>query len=302
MPRCCCWRFSLSTFGWCCCCCTVPTSKQALPLLDSKRSPAIAKCLTTKEIHVPNAYVKLKNKSPSKSQIRIVTIFDTHMHHSTTRTPPGDILIIAGDFTNWTTTNENTQVVLRWLASLKQYKYKIAICGNHEVGFNEDDPSETAQMFKQKADTIYLQDSSFEAFGLKFYGTPWHPKRGCFFHAEAFAKPTKELKTIFGNIPSDTDVLITHVPPYGVRDAETAGHIGSDSLLNNSRNRIKPLLHVFGHVHGTNGISYLQGSDTVFVNTATTTFVFDVIFDTKSIASTNAPTDEYKIEETNIDL
>ena len=38
-------------------------------------------------------------------------------------------------------------------------------------------------------------------------------------------------------------------------------------------------MHVFGHVHGANGITYLKGCDTTFVNTATKCNVFDVMFE-----------------------
>ena len=299
MPKCCCLccvcRFGLSTFGWCCCCCTVPKSNDQLPLLDVERKmPITYESLTINEIYISESYLSLKNKSClTKSRIRIVTTSDTHMHHTNMRMPSGDILIIAGDFTNWKTTKENQQSVLKWLSTLNQYKYKIIISGNHEVGINENNPNETKELFlKYGGNTIYLQDDEFEAFGLKFYGTPWHPKRGCLFHAEAFAKPISKLNKIFNNIPNDTDILITHVPPYGIRDNETAGHIGSDSLLYNSRDRVKPIMHIFGHVHGENGISFVKGSDITFINTATRINVFDLIQSKKQ-----SDDDEYKIEE-----
>ena len=301
MPTCCGKRFGVSTFHWCCCCCSVPTSKEKLPLLDNTRKieTRYDDTNTINTVYVNPSYLSSKNKQAQKPRIRIVTTSDTHMHHEMMNMPSGDLLIVAGDFTNWKTTNDNQPAFLQWLASLKQYKYKIAIAGNHEVGINENDPIGTAELFQKQANTIYLQDSSFEAFGLKIYGTPWHPKRGCLFHAEAFAKTTQQLKQTFAKIPNDTDILITHVPPYGIRDNETAGHIGSDTLLYASKDRVKPILHCFGHVHGKNGISYAKGSETVFVNTATTVRVFDIIFseinDVELKVSTQ--TDEYKIEE-----
>lgn len=296
MPRCCCWRFSLSTFGWCCCCCTVPKSNDTLPLLDAERKiPVTYESLNINEIYVNNSYLKVKNKpKPDKSRIRIITVSDTHMNHSMLRMPPGDILILAGDFTNWKTTKDDQGSVLSWLNNLKQYKHKIAICGNHEVSINENNREETKKMFLDNANVIYLQDDYYEAFGLKFYGTPWHPKRGCLFHAEAFAKSTKDLKQIFNKIPNDTDFIISHVPPFGIRDKETAGNIGSDALLYASRDRVKPIMHVFGHVHGANGISYIKNSDTVFVNTATKVNVFDIIFYDNDNDDND---DDYKVEE-----
>ena len=267
----------MGTFGWCCCCCTVPISKEKLPLLETSDNSQSTDASEVRELCVSESYLSSKNKTVTQSKVRIVTTSDTHMHHQDLHLPPGDILIVAGDITNWSTTTENSEVVMQWLSGLTQYQHKIVISGNHEVGIDENDPIKTAAEFKKRADTIYLQDSSFEAFGLMFYGSPWHPKRGCCFHAEAFGKPTAELKQIFGDIPSSTDIMITHVPPYGVRDLERAGHVGSDSLLQNVRDRVKPILHIFGHVHGQRGIERVQGTDTVFVNTATMVHVFDII-------------------------
>ena len=282
MPRCCCWRFILSTFGWCCCCCTVPISNEKLPLLDHERIPprnTHESCpVPVHQITVPASYTASKRTTPTQRHLRIVTTSDTHMKHSTLSMPPGDILIVAGDFTCWKTTHDNCGTVLRWLSEQTQYRHKVVIAGNHEVGIDETNPSETAAMFKREADTVYLQDSGFEAFGVKLYGSPWHPKRGCLFRAEAFAKSTKQLEAVFARIPSDTDVLISHAPPYGVMDAETAGHVGSASLLRNCKQRVKPIMHVFGHVHRRNGIGRIKNSDTLFVNTATKVNVFDLTF------------------------
>mmetsp|Transcript_47724 Transcript_47724/g.79180 ORF Transcript_47724/g.79180 Transcript_47724/m.79180 type:complete len:302 (-) Transcript_47724:22-927(-) len=300
MPRLCCWKFSLSTFGWCCCCCTVPTSNADLPLLDPEKqlqvkhefgssSTAQENLTQVRELYVKQSYFERNNKQATKSRIRLVCTSDTHMHHDRMKMPPGDCLIVAGDITNWRSTTENLPRVLQWLKSLTQYEYKVVIAGNHEVRFNENDAESTKQLFQSQADAIYLQDSACEVYGLKIYGTPWHPKRGCFFHAEAFAKPTKDLQQIFAQIPSDTDILISHVPPYGIRDYETAGHIGSDSLLENSKDRVKPIMHIFGHVHGTNGLSYIQDCETLFVNTATRVNVFDIVCSEDS--------DEYKVEQ-----
>ena len=50
------------------------------------------------------------------------------------------------------------------------------------------------------------------------------------------------------SIPHETDVLITHTPPKHHLDL----HIGCPSLLSEIW-RVKPRLHVFGHVHSGHG-------------------------------------------------
>ena len=54
-------------------------------------------------------------------------------------------------------------------------------------------------------------------------------------------------------IPDDTDVLITHGPPAGHRDLTKAGHnAGCVELLQTVELRVKPLFHIFGHIHEGN--------------------------------------------------
>jgi Icc-related predicted phosphoesterase len=72
---------------------------------------------------------------------------------------------------------------------------------------------------------------------------------------------------VYAQIPSETDVLITHGPPYGILDRipGRTGNSGCRELLK-AVERIKPRIHVFGHIHAGYGIH--QGPDTTFVNAA----------------------------------
>eukprot|EP00483_Globobulimina_turgida_P002858 UN02863 len=235
MPRrCCCVRVSLSTFGCCWCCCTVPLSKEKLPLLDDERTLTISstKAATIRNVDVPNSYVLSKKKDISKQQIRIVTIADSHMHHNSYNMPKGDVLIIAGDFTKWKTTETDITKVMDWINSLTNYQLKIIICGNHEISLNNKTYNELKDLFETKCNAIYLQESSVEYAGLKFYGFPYHPKRGCLFQANSFGANLNKMKQICKNIPNDTDILITHSPPYGIRDKNKAGKCWILSIVN----------------------------------------------------------------------
>lgn len=53
-----------------------------------------------------------------------------------------------------------------------------------------------------------------------------------------------------GTVPRDTDVLITHTPPKWHHDLS---HGMGDEFLLQEVWRVKPLLHVFGHVHAAPG-------------------------------------------------
>jgi Icc-related predicted phosphoesterase len=107
----------------------------------------------------------------------------------------------------------------------------------------------------------YLQDQSVIIEGLKFYGSPWQPT----FHNWAFNKDRGEkIKTEWDKIPSDTDVLITHGPPFGILDKTVDNEkVGCEELLL-AVNRIKPKIHIFGHIHENYGEIKLNG--THFIN------------------------------------
>lgn len=76
---------------------------------------------------------------------------------------------------------------------------------------------------------------------------------------------TERQSRHYANIPADTDVLITHSPPYGILDFDDNIHYGSEEILA----RLPELhlkAHLFGHIHAQHGIMQQQGI--VFSNAA----------------------------------
>ena len=78
-----------------------------------------------------------------------------------------------------------------------------------------------------------------------------------------------EIRRKWDLIPEDTDVLITHGPPHGILDlvpSDMSGnyeHAGCEELLLAVK-RVKPKLHVFGHIHEGYGVA--RRARTTFVN------------------------------------
>ena len=81
----------------------------------------------------------------------------------------------------------------------------------------------------------------------------------------------------------DTDVLITHGPPMGILDWVLPNHelVGCEELLP-AVYKIKPMLHLFGHIHEAygiheeNGIKFVNASIcTVRYKPSNKPFVFD---------------------------
>ena len=84
---------------------------------------------------------------------------------------------------------------------------------------------------------------------------------------EATAAKAKE-------IPTGTDVLITHGPPLGQGDQTSeAGRVGCDDLLAEVQQRVKPVVHVFGHIH--NGYGVTSDGTTAYVNASTCTSAYE---------------------------
>lgn len=63
-------------------------------------------------------------------------------------------------------------------------------------------------------------------------------------------------------IPSDTEILITHGPPYKIGDLvyhlKENVNVGCQVLLEHVAQRIKPIYHIFGHIHEGYGVSLFK--------------------------------------------
>lgn len=205
--------------------------------------------------------------------MKIVLVSDTHGLHNSVRVPNGDILIHAGDLSS-SGTDSQVAASAKWLGSLP-HRHKIAIAGNHDLLF-ERQPTQAAGLLRS-AGVIYLQDSATSIDGLSIYGSPWQPE---FMHW-AFNVPRGQLAKYWRQIPTGLDILVTHGPPYGILDQRVrpvmrrvaawedeepcagSDHAGDEELLA-AVERLKPRVHVFGHIHS--GYGTTQNQHTAFYN------------------------------------
>lgn len=195
--------------------------------------------------------------------ISITFISDLHGYFP--NLPKGDLLIIAGDMAA-------THTVLEWLEFFKwietlKFKKIIFIGGNHDRFLEQSITSvETREMLGIKEDKFeYLLDSGYTYKGIKIWGSPWsllfegvNPK------CKAFMGTEEDLKNKYDLIPNDTDILITHTPPFGTLDNTLHGRAGSKSLYK-AIERVKPKYHVFGHIH-EQGCKRRESNGTKFIN------------------------------------
>ena len=191
--------------------------------------------------------------------MRLVCISDTHGFHRQIDVPEANILIYAGDFSTPRATIKELDDFNNWLGCLP-HRHKIVVAGNHDKLF-EIQP-ELARALLSAA--IYLEQSAVMIEGLRFWGCPVTPV----LPSMAFAVARGDAAKFWDKIPAQTDVLITHGPPFGILDKEDIWreHMGCVQL-NKAVQKVRPRLHVFGHVHGGRGRE--EGPNgTCFVNCA----------------------------------
>ena len=190
--------------------------------------------------------------------MKLTFFSDTHNRHRKIKFSNGDVLVFCGDLTN---KGELSQVedFAKFVKKL-DYKYKIAIAGNHDFCFDDHRSIEAEEYFKN-AGIIYLNDSGIEIEGIKFWGSPIQP----WFNDWAFNRSRgEEIKRHWDLIPMGTDVLITHGPPFGILDMCANGErVGCKDLLETIA-KIRPRIHAFGHIHEKFGTARVD--KTIFVN------------------------------------
>jgi len=193
--------------------------------------------------------------------MKICIISDTHNKHKRlAKLPEADVIIHCGDMTSMGHAHEIVEF-MKWFSRLEQYKYKICIAGNHDWLFDTNRLI-AREKIPENVNVIYLEDQEVIIDGVKFYGTPVQLP----FMNWAFNKPEERLIPHWQAIPDDTDVLITHQPPYGIFDwsAYDKKATGSPSLYFEVVERIKPKIHCFGHIHSGHGVKIIE--NTTFIN------------------------------------
>jgi predicted phosphodiesterase len=194
--------------------------------------------------------------------MRITLLSDTHnKHHQITKDlPGGDLIVHGGDLSSRGYPHEIT-AFCKWYDGLDNYNHKVFISGNHDFLF-ENRRDDAAQIVNSYKNITYLQDD-FVSIGegyepqAKIYGSPWQPE----FCNWAFNLPRNGigLQKAWNAIPDDTDILITHGPPYGILDTVLGlpDRLGCEVLANRV-SILKPKIHIFGHIHSGNGY-YFDG-------------------------------------------
>jgi predicted phosphodiesterase len=202
-------------------------------------------------------------------KFRITVISDTHTKHRKCEDEllGGDILIHAGDFMSSGYSPYEAEEFIKWFDNIAGYDTKVFIAGNHDR-LMQSDPEWIELALSDRKDLNYLLDDKLELWDkedqpLIIYGSPWQPE----FFNWAFNLPRhgEEMKAKWDAIPEDTDILITHGPPFGHLDIPGGQsiHVGCE-MLRYRVDEIRPKIHVFGHIH--EGAGYYFNGHTHFLN------------------------------------
>jgi len=164
------------------------------------------------------------------------------------------------------------------------HKHKVLISGNRD-NFMDTNTSkkhdlqsgfwrqQVQEYVKEGIGVTYLEDQMHEInigeaeedSKIRIYGTPWTGLYGK--PGKAFQIPRTELSAKWSKIPANVDILISHMPPHGVLDTNAGGvKAGCQDLLRTVVERIRPRIHVFGHIHESAGVT--SQHKILFINAA----------------------------------
>jgi predicted phosphohydrolase len=192
-----------------------------------------------------------------RQYIDLVLMADTHELHREVEVPAGDVLIHAGDFTMFSRSELAISDFNDWLGNLP-HRHKIICGGNHEL-FLSADPERRSLISNAR---VLLDEGVELVEGLRLWASPVTPGYG-----DAFGMISPEARARHWAKVPEVDVLITHGPPLGVLDRSPGQGEGiGDPELLAAVQRIRPLLHVFGHVHA--GYGQISVGGTLHVNCA----------------------------------
>jgi len=180
--------------------------------------------------------------------VKCVCFSDTHMKHKELTIPDGDALIFAGDMCGQGR-ESSARKFARWMGE-QPHKHKIVIAGNHDRCFEQGCRLPLKKYFSDQG-LIYLEHEPIAIEGIKFFGSPYTP----WFMSWAFnVKGAFDLRRKWSFIPEDTEVLITHGPPFQVLDTSYLGqNCGCQHLGIRIKDLLKLKVHVFGHIHFSYG-------------------------------------------------
>jgi Icc-related predicted phosphoesterase len=176
--------------------------------------------------------------------------------------PPGDILVIAGDWTYGGKPDELYQFNEDLGKIRKNYRKIFVTPGNHDfLAFTSSE-----LVIPLLTNAVYCEDKLIQMDKKRIYFSPWIPPIGGW----AFEYRTANMaRHIWEKIPPKLNLLVTHTPPSGVGLLEWSDNSyrhgpSGCPYLRERIDKVKPKFHVFGHIH--EGYGMIEQKGTTFIN------------------------------------
>lgn len=176
--------------------------------------------------------------------VRCVCVSDTHLLHRELRLPAGDLLLHGGDALLGSREADSESLAqfgdfAAWLAA-QPHTHKVLIGGNHDGALAALGAEAVQRLLPG---IMYLQDRSVQLAGLHIYGSPLSvgASKNCAFQPQS----GYDEDAAVAGIPAAVDILLTHGPPGGSREALGRASPALAARVKASR----PRYHVFGHYH-----------------------------------------------------
>ena len=223
----------------------------------------------------------ITEKSDRKS-VKVLAVADIHLSDITTLDPAGsDLVLVAGDMQGHTCCGRHlldwrvkqqvewvTKTLIPWCRKYPKTEFVFVAGNGDDFALAHEKP-----FLKLPADgnVHYLQDAAITIHGLKIWGSPWvkpkNKRKDKPDEYKLFERSETDLKKIFGQMPEDVDVLVTHSTPT-VEGTYIAGRpeeaMGCDALRDVILEK-KPRVCVCGHIHAKEHHPAMLG-ETVVMN------------------------------------
>lgn len=201
--------------------------------------------------------------------MKIAAISDLHGHLSHS-IPECDVLVIAGDIVPLLSTAENWKQAqelhwwetkfVRWLRrNIRDSRARatFVVAGNHDILLNSHETREEARAVVEALPGVRVLGGQWCAVhadfeGVRFAGYPYTPTIQQRTWAFSQARTSPAVPLALGQLPTNTDVLISHGPPQGILDTVDRGHVGCANLMKWMIDH-GPALTICGHVHERRG-------------------------------------------------
>lgn len=183
--------------------------------------------------------IPFSQKPTPNNKTRIVFISDTHLCHSSLTIPPCHILVHCGDIAfrgSLLSDDESINIYKsfnQWIQKAAPDAHKIVIAGNHD-SYLEKIGTEKAQ--ELLFNCVYLNNSSFTAHGIHFFGSPVSQETSK--KSKAF-QSNEHISSFLASLPTTVDILVTH----------------SNNIISDHRmKQLNTKIHAWGHFHNMYGV------------------------------------------------